>query len=348
MKRVIYLLTHALLFLLISCDVHEWPEIPESVKTNLRLNYETEMTEWEHRYDGTSVVEEGYGSTYVNHLDYGVIRYSVRIYPVLEKQRMTQDCMQEVVLTKDVVEGYDQDIMLELPSGNYNVMVWSDLMQTNTDKPFYNAENFAEITLQGDHMGNTDHRDAFRGSSNLSVVADVMARPPEVLDVAMQRPLAKFEILTTDLKEFVDKELAFLQKEAAARGEISPPRVNTDDYRVVFYYSGFMPNTYNMNTDKPIDSETGVMFESKLKILSENDASLGFDYVFVNGKQSAISIQIGLYDKEDRQLALSDPVDVPLRRNHHTILKGSFLMQQTSGGITINPDFDGNHNILIE
>ena len=103
-----------------------------------------------------------------------------------------------------------------------------------------------------------------------------------------------------------------------------------------------------MNTDKPIDSETGVMFESKLKILSENDASLGFDYVFVNGKQSAISIQIGLYDKEDRQLALSDPVDVPLRRNHHTILKGSFLMQQTSGGITINPDFDGNHNILIE
>ena len=75
---------------------------------------------------------------------------------------------------------------------------------------------------------------------------------------------------------------------------------------------------------------------------------MGYDYVFVNGKEAGVSIQIGLYDSEDRQIALSEPIDVPLRRSHHTILKGSFLMQEASGGITINPDFDGNHNIIIE
>ena len=109
-----------------------------------------------------------------------------------------------------------------------------------------------------------------------------------------------------------------------------------------------MPNTYNMNTDKPIDSSMGVIFESRLNILNENEASLGFDYVFVNGKEAGVSVQIGLYDGEDRQIALSEPIDVPLRRSHHTILRGSFLMQEASGGITINPDFDGNHNIVIE
>ena len=82
--------------------------------------------------------------------------------------------------------------------------------------------------------------------------------------------------------------------------------------------------------------------------MNENEASLGFDYVFVNGKKSAVTVQIGLYDKEDRQLALSAPINVPLQRNHHTVIKGSFLMEETSGGITINPDFDGNHNIEIE
>ena len=109
-----------------------------------------------------------------------------------------------------------------------------------------------------------------------------------------------------------------------------------------------MPDTYNMNTDKPIDSSMGISFESKLAILNESEASLGFDYVFVNGREAGVSIQIGLYDSEDRQIALTEPIDVSLRRSHHTILNGSFLLQEASGGITINPDFDGNHNILIE
>lgn len=348
MRNILHLIIYMTLFLLSACDVHEWPETPEFVKMHLRLNYETDMTKWIHLYNGTSIIEQGLGETYDNHQDYGKIRYIVRTYPVSEKQRTMQGYTQEFVFTKDISEGYDHEVTLDVLPGNYNVMVWSDLVKTSSDAHFYNADNFAEIRLQGDHQGNTDYRDAFRGTNNISLEADIMDRLPYVLDVTMQRPLAKYEFLTTDLKEFVDKEFEYLQKEAASRGEIPPTRVNTDDYKVVFYYSGFMPNTYNMNTDKPVDSKMGVLFESKLGILSENEASLGFDYVFVNGKKSAVTVQIGLYDKENRQLALSDPIDVPLRRSHHTILRGSFLMQQASGGITINPDFDGNFNIEIE
>lgn len=348
MRKILYLIICMPLLLFSACDVHEWPETPEFVKMHLRLNYETDMTQWEHLYDGASVIEQGLGDTYDNHQDYGKIRYIVRTYPVSEKQRTMQDYVQEFVFTKDIAEGYDHEVTLDVLPGNYNVMVWSDLVKTSGDTHFHNADNFAEIMLQGDHKGNTDHRDAFRGSNNISLVADFIEHEPETLDVIMQRPLAKFEFLTTDLKEFIDKEYEFLQKEAATRGEVPPTRVNTDDYKVVFYYSGYMPYAYNMNTDKPVDSKTGVLFESKLGVLNANEASLGFDYVFVNGKKSAVTIQIGLYDKEDRQLAVSDPINVPLQRNHHTILKGSFLMQEASGGITINPDFDGNHNIEFE
>ena len=262
--------------------------------------------------------------------------------------RTTSDYTQEFVFTKDISEGYDHEVTLDLLPGNYNVMVWSDLVQTSGDSHFHNADNFAEIRLQGDHKGNNDYRDAFRGSNNISLVADIMEHLPDTLDIAMQRPLAKFEFVTTDLQEFIDKEIEFLKKEAATRGDVPPTRVDTENYKVVFQYAGFMPNTYNMNTDKPIDSSMGVFFESRLGILNENEASLGYDYVFVNGKEAGVSIQIGLYDSEDRQIALSEPIDVPLRRSHHTILKGSFLMQEASGGITINPDFDGNHNIIIE
>ena len=348
MRKILYLIIYMSLALLSACDVHEWPETSEFVKIHLRLNYETDMTEWKHLYDGASVIEQALGDTYDNRQDYGKIRYIIRTYPVSVKQRTSQNYTQEFVFTKDISEGYNHEVTLDIPSGNYNLMVWSDLIESSGDSYFHNAENFAEIMLQGDHRGNTDHRDAFRGISNISLIADIVEHAPDTIDIVMQRPLAKFEFLTNDLKEFIDKEYQYLQKEAATRGEIPPTRVNTDDYKVVFYYTGYMPSAYNANTDKPVDSKMGVLFESKIDILNENEASLGFDYVFVNGKKAAVTVQVGVYDKGGRQLALSAPINAPLQRNRHTVIRGSFLMEVTSGGIKINPDFDGNHNIVID
>ena len=271
MRKILYLIICLPILLLSACDVHEWPETPEFVKLHLRLNYETDMTEWEHLYDGAEVIEQGYGETYDNHRD-------------------LQDYTQEFVFTKDIAEGYDHEVTLDVLPGNYNFMVWSDLVQTSGDSHFYNADNFAEITLQGDHKGNNDYRDAFRGTNNITLVADIMERLPDTLDVVMQRPLAKFEFVTNDVVEFIDKESTRIASKAngnkAASTDDTPTRaVNIEDYKVVFYYVGFMPHAYSMHTDKPVDSSTGVMFESTLKKLSESEASMGFDYVFVNGKK---------------------------------------------------------------
>ena len=331
-----------------ACDVHEWPETPEYVKFHLRLNYETDMTKWYHLYDGNQVMEVGYGETYDNHQISGQIRYVVRANSILEKNRNIPNYTQEFTFTKQISEGYNHEVLLELPEGNYQIQVWSDLVKSNTDDYFYNATNFAEIMLQGDHYANTDYRDAFRGTNTISLEADIMEHLPDTLEIIMQRPFAKYEFVTTDLMEFIDKEFEFLQKEAASRGEVLPSRVDLNEYNLVCYYSGYMPNAYNMNVDKPVDSMMGVLFSSKVKMLTENEASLGFDYVFVGNNKTAVTIQIGLYDKQDRQVALTELINVPLQRSHHTIMKGSFLMEEASGGITINPDFDGNHNVEIE
>lgn len=165
----------------------------------------------------------------------------------------------------------------------------------------------------------------------------------------MVRPLAKFEFVTTDVEAFVEKEI----QAALSRGELSedlvPSRViDVSQYKVMFYYFGFMPNTFNVFTDKPSDSTTGVRFEGRITQLNDQEASLGFDYVFVNGKESNVTVQVAIYDKEDRQLSMSEPINVPLRRSKHTLLKGEFLMQKTSGGIGIDPSFGGDFDIVIK
>ena len=337
---------------LTACDVHEWPETPETVKFHLRLNYETDMTKWYHLYDGAEVIEQGYGETYDNRQEYGQIRYIVRAYPVSEKQRLQQNYTQEFVFSKNIANGYDHEVTLDLLPGSYQIMVWSDLVKTNEETPFYNASNFAEIRLQGEHKANTDYRDAFRGSNHISLVSDIMERLPDTLDIVMQRPLAKYEFITNDVKEFIDKEATRLASKSQGKTDESnddaPSRaINIEDYKVIFYYVGFMPDAYSINTDKPVDSSTGVFFESKLRKVTESEATIGFDYVFVNGSQSAVTVQIGIYDKEGTQLSLSESIEVPLKRSHHTILTGMFLMSEASGGVSINPDFDGDHNLIF-
>ena len=310
------------------------------------------MTRWHHLYDGTSVIDLGYGETYDNHLDYGMIRYIVRTYPVTEKQRTMQDYTQEFVFYKGISEGYDHEVTLALPPGDYNIRVWSDLQQTDNNTYLYNTDNFASIMLQGNHQSNTNYRDAFRGSSNISLVSDIMERVPETYEITMQRPLAKFEFVTNDVAEFIEKESTRVAAEANGENnlpsiDVSTRAVNIEDYKVVFYYVGFMPCAYSIYTDKPVDSSTGVLFESTLKELSASEASMGFDYVFVNGTKSAVTVQIGLYDNEGLQLSMSEPIEVPLKRSHHTIMTGTFLLLDASGGVAINPEFDGEYNLIF-
>lgn len=352
MRRTLHLIICISLLLLSACDVHEWPEVSGLAKCHLRLRYETDMTEWQHLYDGSSVVEQGYDNTYDNHRDHGRIRYIVRTYPISEKQRNMSDYTQEFVFTKDLSEGYDHEVTLDVPPGNYNIMVWSDLVQTNGDVHFYDATNFAEIRLQGEHEGNNNHRDAFRGSNSITLVSEIMERLPDTLDIAMQRPLAKFEFITNDVLEFIDKESTRLASKAngnkAASSDNTPTRaVNLEDYKVTFFYVGNMVDTYSMNTDKPVASSTNVMFESTLKKLTESEATMGFDYVFVNGKESSVTVKIGIYDNEGTQLSLTNSIIVPLKRSHHTILTGMFLMSEASGGITINPSFEDDYNLIF-
>ena len=209
MKKILYIIV-CLSLLLTSCDVHQWPETPELVKCHLCLNYQTQMTEWEHLYDGSNVIEQGIGNTYDNRREYGKIRYIIRTYPVSEKMRTASDYTQQFEFTRDINKGYDHQVTLDILPGNYNIMVWSDLVQKEGDDHFHDAGNFAEIRLQGEHKGNNDYRDAFRGTGSIALEASIKEQKTDTLEITMQRPLAKFEFITNDLKEFLDKEIEYL------------------------------------------------------------------------------------------------------------------------------------------
>lgn len=336
MRKILYIIICMPLLLLLACDVHEWPELPKPVKLNLTLRYETEMIKWEHLYDGESVVEQGLGDRYDNHQALGQIRYIIRTYPVTEKLRTAQEYTQEFIFTKDISEGYDHEVEVEILPGDYTIMVWSDLVESSEDVHFYGAENFASIMLQGAHQGNSNYRDAFCGKASVSIPTKDDNQADRAMSIEMKRPLAKFEIVASDLLEFVK-----------VKGS------NLELYKAKIQYVGFMPNVYSLFADRPIASTTGEMFESSFAELNDSQdpkatmVSMGFDYVFVGESGTMITIRVGIYDNQDRQISISEPITIPVKPDHHTLLRGEFLMQNTSNGVTIDPGWSGDHNIIL-
>lgn len=333
-----------------SCAVHEWPE-PSPADVIVNLDFDTQLPQYKVlNEEGTRASHDG--------RDYD-IRYTLAAYRLLQDGSYAEEPFLLRVFSKDEIEELDASFRFSIDEGSYRFYVWTDFVLAGTQSDyFYNTTSFRRISLQGVHEGNNDFRDAFSGSADLKVIRRGSKETPSTVTVQMRRPLAKFEFITTDLQEFITKTIeAMIRKEeaeAAAKegetksdGDTKTPVVDLEKYTVVFFYSGYMPNAYNMMEGKPCDSATGVKFSSAISTIDNHDARLGFDYVFVNGEESSVMVTVALYDEEGTQLSISRQIEVPIKRSMLTTVRGSFLMQNTGGGVAIDPGFEDEFNIYI-
>ena len=333
-----------------SCAVHEWPE-PSPADVIVNLDFDTQLPQYKVlNEEGTRASHDG--------RDYD-IRYTIAAYRLLQDGSYAEEPFLLKVFSKDEIEELNASFRFSIDEGSYRFYVWTDFVLAGTQSDyFYNTTNFRRISLQGTHEGNNDFRDAFSGSADLKVIRRGSKETPSTVTVQMRRPLAKFEFITTDLQEFITKTIeAMIRKEeaeAAAKagetksdGDTKTPVVDLEKYTVVFFYSGYMPNAYNMMEGKPCDSATGVKFSSAISAIDNHDARLGFDYVFVNGEESSVMVTVALYDEEGTQLSISRQIEVPIKRSMLTTVRGSFLMQNTGGGVAIDPGFEDEFNIYI-
>lgn len=340
MKKLIGLLLLAIAIFTTSCDVHEWPEPTTGARVNLHLVYDHTFTIWEEPYNERSLSE------YENIMTEGVIQYVVRLYPIYNGEKTTTEHLQEFIFTRDLKEGYDYYTSIDVEPGEYEIMVWSQIIPTENDQYIYDYTDFKYISLDK-HIPNTDYRDAYRGKVEVEVVPTVSTQAPIDVEIEMERPLAKIEFITNDLNEFIFNEL--LRKQTNNYRSLQSEDIlrNLNDYNVKLYYYGYMPNAYSLFTDKPVDSETNVVFKSTISQLTNTEASLGFDYVFTNGKESEVYIQIEILNKEEERLSFTKPIKVPIKRSYHTIIKGKFLTANASSGIFVNPEYEGDYNVIL-
>ena len=117
-----------------SCSyVHEWPEVSTKVPFYIHLTYDTEMIVWKHAYDGTLVQEVEKGEPVKSEREMGYIRYIIRAYPIVSTSAIIPQHVKEFVFVRNVADGYDFETIIELEQGDYNILVWSDLLEYEDD-----------------------------------------------------------------------------------------------------------------------------------------------------------------------------------------------------------------------
>ncbi|MCH5307498.1 MAG: hypothetical protein J1E37_05405 [Prevotella sp.] len=346
----------AALLLLTACDVHQWPEprydydfeVPEPptprITVPIRLEYETDFYLWEHKYDPLlGKVEEanpsltlfpefpGTSEKYDNTQSSGQIQVYIKVFPSSDPTR----CVAEQTFVSDINGTYDTDLQLEVPSEDtYDVVVWSQLLQSPQAQPFYNALDFSRIRIISDnYRGSTNYRDGFRGRIRI----DAATKTYDSYVVRMKRPMGKFELVTTDLSEF-------LEKEGERRGLSA--RADAADYRVIISFPYFYPNSYSAMDDRLENSISGISFETSMRVTGDSEASLGFEYVMLNNiNDNGVQTRVDVYRLDGTHVAGSAMFTIPMRRDNHTLLRGAFLSLENSGGVGIDPGFNGDHNV---
>ena len=360
MKR----LCHILLYLcfaimvavsLVSCEVHEFPDGEgqggETMDFVLRLDYTDALkwgfyTEIDYRPNRVQAMLPAQPAD----ID---VRYIVKAYRVDANGTVASEPSAVVIEVGTDTAHLNHTVTLQLSPGAYKFLVWTDYVEhgklTNL---YYDPSNFKEVTYcdREGYTGNNDLRQAFRGEID-AVVHSSITEGENTATVFMQRPLAKYKFVSTDLEEFLAMVVRLRAGKSAPMSktemEEAMKKINIADFKIRFVYTGFLPFSFNVWTNRPNDSWTGISFDSGLKRISDSDTELGHDMVLVNGHGSSVSVRVEVYDRDGTLLSSTNSIDVPIVRNKLTVVRGRFLTTSASGGIGLVTKFDGEYNYEV-
>ncbi|MBR2031665.1 MAG: FimB/Mfa2 family fimbrial subunit [Alistipes sp.] len=365
MKRLVNILLLLLVSLsIVGCDatIHEYPDSRKwkyQVPFALSLEFDTNMPIYQQIEHMTRNSLTG------DDLD---LRYIIKVYEATQWEGEIDEelLVDTFVCSKSDVAEWNYQTELELENGEYDIVVWADYVDAGTtNHKYYNADNFSYIfntgaipndrlgTIAPDedypYSGSNDFRDAFVGRTRVKLDKESVG---STVVIPMERPLAKYRFIASDLESFISRMETMKKKQMEESRGDDDTKVDTkvtidlNDYYVVFSYNSYVNTSFHALMNAPISNQN-ISFKSTIRKLNKAEAEIGFDYVFVNGSKASVFVWLDVYDKDGTWVGGVNQFSVPLLRSHLTEVRGTFLTLQESGGVGISPGFDDEFTMEI-
>ena len=229
-------------------------------------------------------------------------------------------------------------IHLRLHAVEYTLAVWTDYVKAGTtDDLYYDTKDLQYVACRDPYTGSTDYRDCLYGTAALDLRQYRDAWNAKVqVKVELVRPLAKYELIATDVKDFLRKT--------------KKQRTDGEAFTITFSYGFYLPTVFNVLSGKPADSRTGIAYTTPLTVPTDGqeECTIGTDFVFVNGEESFVKLSMEIQDGDGNVISRTTGLEVPYRRGHLTTVRARFLTNEMQGGVDINDEFDGNIDVDLD
>lgn len=229
-------------------------------------------------------------------------------------------------------------IRLKLHAVEYTLAVWTDYVAAGTDTDlYYDTKDLQYVACRDPYTGSTDYRDCLYGTAALDLRPyreEWNARVQVKVD--MVRPLAKYELIATDVKDFLRKT--------------KKQRADDETFTITFSYGFYLPTVFNVLSGKPADSRTGIAYTIPLTVPDDGteECLIGTDFVFVNGAESFVKLSMEIRDDGGNVVSRTTGLEVPYRRGHLTTVRARFLTNEMQGGVDIDDEFDGDIDVDLD
>lgn len=246
---------------------------------------------------------------------------------------------------------------LPLHAGNYKVAAWATgVMDDSGTGNLFKDDDPANILFNEPYTGSTDRKECYAARFDMQL-DDKGWYGKANIEKEMLTPMGGVEIISTDADAF---ELQLGRNpygkttgvDAEANADANPangfPANRWDDFAIKWVYGMYFPIGYDLYTGLPNKAGSNVSFMSDIATISLSEASLGYDYLFVNGEKATITISLGVYDLTTGQLLNTySGISATIERGKVTVIRGEFLTTKHGSDIGIDPDFDGNIDIIL-
>lgn len=234
-----------------------------------------------------------------------------------------------------------------VPDGLYKVLAWADYVPCNEQNDWhFHTDALDEVRVNLNHVPENNHQknsgagftdfsvDFTRDEEGLPQAANQTraAKDNRLIPVYLKRPAGRFRLWATDYQEFLQN---------GHRAE---------DLTVRIIYKQYVSAGYDVSMQEPnAFIETRVMETTPGRVAADGTMLLAYDYVLTSDTQEDhVLVDIAIYDRENgTELNHFQNVDIPLRRNRETVVRGPFLTREVGSGIEIDDNFDGEFVVPI-
>ena len=299
------------------------------------------------------------------------LRYVVDLYEVTSSKSVFVE--RQVFFVEDQKD--DADGILDMVEATFNVnptkykvLFWCDYVQGSakdanletwfTNGWYYKTDDLRKITYSDEVVVNNDDKDVYTATAEFDLTkyyylsGDYHIHFPEPTPEGqtipenvdepensspyyrLDRPMGRFKCITEDADDFLKN----------GKSE--------QDITAIVTYTQYVSAGYNVEEQKPNYFEPTRTFITRPTYDEDGNLELFRDWVFVNGKQTNVKLNIEFYDGdyvinsdgtiEGEKISHFTGIVVPLKRNMETIIKGRMLTTNYgTGGFGIDPGFEG-------